>query len=792
MMQQQSKSNFNPRQFLGEAETALKPLFDAYVVTKSGNRQQQLSEYRRVAWYYKGVQWLVPAMLGNEPTWLPATNELAVRTAFPEGSTDASSYTLNLMTQDVDIVSSIMARVAPKATVVSDDARHQVPTAVREAIDRVLGLFDAMYNVTAVKLPLARWAVLCPGGLFAIVRPVADPGRFGWSDEPVYEQVELVEPGRSRCVEPSCGWEGPVAEICPGCGSLLDPQYGVPKQVRTEPRQTGTVRVPNIGIDVTFRNVATTYCSEGARSLEDATHVVDLDMLPIGRVMQQFKDAQQIAGLYPETMGDFAVSHENSTLEQELMSSAGDATSANKRRVEVATLWLDPAEYVFVAPAVRAKLQEFYPRGCRTTWVKRRLVEIVASDFRDEVAMVTHDGQPPSATPSRFRPYMDGQTIINELYNMVINAVSTMTPTTFVPSNLIDANVLNEQRQYPSRHVPVMPGLLSTEKPYTTQPGALDGAVVSLIASVIARTRESVGITDMIRGTGDPETARAAAIGREQSLQAFQAPYQQLLRLYVRAMTLYVMMIARYRFSRIWVPRSAGKPPMPVELNDLGRVLSTAWRLQVDETLPMTRPDMKAHLSEMMNRIAAIPAAAEALGFGYSGNALILSELMGMQGWSSQTADAIKVLQGIFDSILEIPLPSEVQALGPAPKDKDGERAWMRQVAEILASEESLVQVSPRHVPLELVVSEGGRLLNTSDAYRSVYRSNYPGWLRCDKYLSTAAQMLKEQQAAAAPPGAPGAPSPGPGAQPPAGQGVTGQVPDGTQMLPALSNAAGQ
>lgn len=745
------------------------------------NRLAQLSEARRAAYYYKGEQHLVPVQARPEigVSWRPVTSPEVVTGLYAGQDVTIDNYTLNMMTRDVDVVASIMARGQPRAEVGSSGPAHKVSTTVADAIRNVLSVWDYSYNNMDFKLQVARWMVLYPGALFGIVQPVADPGKYGWTDEPVYEEIVTAVPARDNCAE--CGWmgQGDASQICPQCLAPLDPAFQTPGREEKTVQQTGTKRRPNIGIEFTVRNVLTTFCTPGVKDLTDATWVVDAHYdMPVGRIHERFAKARELVKLEATSSTRTADVSTAAHIQMTINSAQGLTPSYRKGVADVVTHWIDPVEYIrWEGKPFHQDLVNYFPEGVKCTWIENTLVEMVHENFRDAVVMITHDAQPPDATPSRFRPYMDGQTILNELYTQTVRMAATSVPLYLVPSNLIDTNELMTNRHLPNRFLPITAGI-ARENIIKVEPAAIEPGREGMMMMTIRQMRESVGVTDMILGIGNPDTARAAVINREQSLQIFQAPYQQGMRLYIQAQELYVRMTAKYRMSRIWKPRAAGAPPSAVEVGDLGKVLTTSWRLEMDETVPMTRPDMRAQLRETFQSISTLPPLVEALQFGYPGNAEKLGEFVALAGWTNETLDLTKALMGVYDSIIEAAWPEELIAADPGPVPTPEQKAeWQNLVMRVLAEEPPLVMPNNRNIPLAAVAQIGQILLNRSDRFRTLYRANFPAWIRCDKYNQEAEKQLAQMT----PPPGPGGPE-----APSAAPLPPGQVPDGQQLMPDL------
>ena len=749
-------------------------------------RWDQVREARRVLWFYKGVQYLAETMTRQGPNWVPVNDEAVMHAAgLQERSPAILAYTMNFLTGDVDLVASILARISPRAKPVAHDVRQKLPVPLQEAIERILAHFDGQYNRTDVKLPIARWFAMLPGAVFSHVQAVADAGKYGISEEPTLEEVEEQTEGAVLCT--ACGTYSPGQhEFCPvpSCGALILEENVQAPEVRKVQKPGQPKRVPNIGFEVRWSNLLNTWITPDAKDLEEATWLVHEEQLPLGRLLQRY-DVERSMLASPVYSGWTSRSYNFVDLQgirAIAASSTGQAIPNLYNRYSVLRMWLDPSEYELIEDEqTRRELYTYFPNGIRTSWLRatatsNNLIEAVPENFRDCWAMKTHDAQPPDATPSHFRPYMDAQTAINDLLNIAIMTAMASGGLTMVPNNLIDTQLMATLRRFPGSVVGMGPDFDRT-KIHTIDGAQLDGAILNFIEMLLRMGRQAVNITDSVRGSSATGVAREAVINREQSLQAFQPKYKQLLELFKETATNYIKQMARFRMSRIWVPKSAGAAPSFVEIQDLGKLLEVGWRLDVDETLPLTPADQRTALLDSLPKLAQIPAIAEVAGFADPLNAQRVLDMIGIPDFFSRTASMVRAIRGVFESIVAQPVP---EGFDEVPQDPEALDQWREETRMLVDNEPLIVEPNNDHIPLAAVADLGSTILNFTEEFRALYRSKHYAWLRCDKYVKAA----KEQLAAMAPP--PGAPPSG-GA--PGAGGPPGDVPNGDSLPPEIPAA---
>lgn len=776
--------------FQKKLESALEPLYRQYAVNgQTGSmgttRWDQVREARRALLFHKGLQYL--AEFNDQPNWAPVGDRAVLKAAGlqPSGQT-ILAYTFNFMTGDVELISSILARATPHAKPTAHDVRQPLPAPTAEVIERALSYYDGRHNNSETKMPVARWFAMLPGGIFSHVQVVADAGRYGTSMEPKIIDVEFQDPGSWYCPNCGAGGEG-VVDVCTNCGSLIMEENRVAPHVRKE-KGTEQVRVPNLGVEVRFSNLLNTWMTDGAKSIDDATWLVHQDdSLTKGQLLQRFQVQEELIAnpTFASSMTRSYSFVDLPSVRALALSSTGQTNPTRFNRYTVTRMWLDPSEYALLNDqSVVDILREYFPDGLRTSWLpgsssgQPQLIEAIPENMRDCWAVATHDGQPPDASPSPFRPYFDGQMAINDLVNIAIMSAMSSGSLTLVRKDALNAEAIARLRRYPGTVLPVGPNF-NRDAIQQLSGTELRGELLSLIERFLTMIREAVGITASVRGNSATGVAREAVINREQSLQALQPWYKQFLGLHIATAANYVRQLARYRLSRIWVPRSAGAEPTAVEIGDLGNVLKTGWRLDVDETLPLSPAEQRQILTDMVPKLAQAQLT-DAFGLSDPLNAGTLLSMLGVDNLIVRPAAIRATIESIFETITSAPPPPGLEQ-APTDPAKSGEFGEAARAA--VEAEQPIVMPNNDAVPLEAAVDIGSFLLYHTRHYRALYRGNHVAWLRCQKYVQVARQMLAEMQ----PP--PGPPSEGPGSGPQQQPNPPGQVPNG-DSLPSKIPAA--
>lgn len=446
-----------------------------------------------------------------------------------QGGTDAQSlYTINFFQGYALSLISLLSGNKMTVKWWPQNARSPEDIEAAKKCDAVMRWFKSQEK-THTKLVKMIYLLWTDGTFGSYVRSVADGDRFGWIEEPVYEEVER-QVGEAQYQCEVCQTINEHGIGCANCGAPLPIEPNVPAPVIREQVPVGLDRKPK---SRTTRDVAgglELKLPPTAEDISEFPYLIRSREVPKANVRATWPEmAKQVQG---GQVGSPRFDGATSTVEKRARLQVAHGLTADNRPVPIRT-----ADYVTLTEAwfsrkaffelddeqLRDELLRTFPKGCYVAFADDTFLEARDENMMDHWR-ICH------ALPGngQIREPIGGslvqvQEMANDLANIIRDVIEYTLPVTFIDSQVLDlrkwarSNVL-AGAAYPARALPGQPlggGF------HQTEPGRLPEYAVGFFNDLRNSIAQFVsGVFPAAYGGASPgnETAQGREIERNSAL----------------------------------------------------------------------------------------------------------------------------------------------------------------------------------------------------------------------------------------------------------------------------------
>jgi len=630
-------------------QSPLNSFLAQYVGGQTGSeRARMLAIMRRNALYYEGKQYLCQVFNGrNLIDYRPIQGTNTLGPTAGGTSNQVYDYVLNVMKGDIWKFVAVLGSKSPNFQAQARDAKNDQHQLRRITADRLGQYLRFHWDMDS------KWRELCLilakfGTAFGYVRYNADEARFGTTEIPQFQTIQ-VPMGDSIYQCQNCGNETPQTialslgpqPLCAACGMPQSEENLLPAPLIPALQQTGTIPYANgsVDLDITTSAAVTAPWWTGT----------DIKNLPW--LLYQYKeDKGKLARAIPEQaeMIRNAVAApaqtsvmDNYTQDQiQMPSGVPYVTQGNVSQVLYGRLFLAPDTYEYIPGDqngnLRQQLFDNFKKGAMASLINNRLVRL---EPRTLAAHWTNCKAQPSDSlfsPAYFDEYVQGQDVINDLWNALIEAAERSVPVTVAHPDVLDIDRLQRYSITPGEFLFTKPsaGMDISRMIHRLQAASIDPSMINFIDVYIQRLRENHGILPAIWGGADENTARQTDVNRNQALQMLNTTWNEIRAFTSRTMENAAMEMAKHcTDDTVFMVRATGAEPETIHIPGLSKLLEGGWFYETDSSIPMTAGQRRDWFMKMFELVTQNEEALKLSGLNHPENLTRFQESAGQSDW---------------------------------------------------------------------------------------------------------------------------------------------------------------
>ncbi len=361
----------------------------------------------------------------------------------------------------------------------------------------------------------------CDGTFGSYIHTVADGSRFGWLEEPIYEDVPTtVGYDTYKCVV--CGDVQPQigTGMCPSCGAPYSDGSVIPAPVVMQKKQTGTNYIPKTRVQVDTVGGLELKLPPMAKNMGEYPYLIRARELPKAMVRSAYPEISDKINGAPSGGLDGSIEKRARLQTAQGSTVENRAVYANTSQdVTFRETWFRPWAFFEIDDEnLRQELLNTFPEGCYYAEANDTFCE-VRPEKMDDKWRICH------AMPGRgqLREPIGGSLIqIQEIYNDISNMVRDVIEYT-LPSTFVDNEVLDVKRWARSNvmagaayNVRARPGRAVQDAFWQTQPGQLPQYTGQMLEEMRSEIPQfTAGLFPASYGAGTPGNGTASGIAVE-------------------------------------------------------------------------------------------------------------------------------------------------------------------------------------------------------------------------------------------------------------------------------------
>lgn len=586
-------------------------------------RLTQVAVALRNSMYWQGKQYVIPKYDSK------ARTIEFVQAAAGEGKVKFNAVYNIFRSDGRKFVGAVSPR-APNVKALPDDDESQQDLVAANNVDGALRVLRRKWNTNRQQKEIAYHAWVT-GPIFGLTTYTADGHKYGWTEEPVIE-VETDDFGVAR----------PVVR--------------------------GTKKYPKGEVEINLASVLYVTIPFKAKNLGEAEWLR----------YEYMEHKARLKGLYGTKLDDeeFDRIHEGTSQaqeaalraqHQEVSPASYDDRAWKDTYWHYARYWLRPAMYALLKGDVRSDddsesrklseiLEEQYPDGLKVVTVNGKIVDITNERLDDVWAVCkTGIGDRILSDPwgSGVIPIQDDE---NDFRNMAKEIILRSIPKTFVDSELIDRNKIDENDPEIAEIIltKLKPGMPMSERMGQLPMARMPDQLVPYANNMRERGREIGGVTEALFGGGQPSpTYRGEKQRRDQSMLEFAPFFDETQSFWEQAYTNGIRQWARYGSGTLPVPGEDGKSPTMI---DVAALSEAGWHIEAEEGIPMSHAEEVDRFLFLLNENN--PEIIKQMELLSPTNSAQVYKMLGLRGFkSSIESSRNKAHQDIQKLLLEPPLP---------------------------------------------------------------------------------------------------------------------------------------
>lgn len=668
-------SNYGPRneRLPEQLQKALVDLVKDTVRPEELPRRREVLKTRKAHLFYKGQQHIWLDSTTGDYQYPTATSGVSWGA---EGSDDQPryNYVINIYQPFVLSLMAVLSQQIPETRLWPESSTSEEDITTAKAGSKVIEFIERNNDPKSLLQNIAFH--LCTGGkVGGYARYVVDGQRFGFKKTPIMEQQEIeVSPEMLSC--PSCGYGEPTATAgqgtCPTCGA---PANIVPPRKAQVPKKTGEQKDPN-GQEVVD--------IVGGLELKTPIWAECQDAFPYLVWSKEIHEAK-LKATYPEaadkitSTGPGEQDYERLARLQTSEGGQGEhmpyvGIGDTQKLKTFHRAWLRPwlFEQLKDEP-VKKQLQQLFPDGVFVAMAGDAYCES-RNESMDDRWRVIHampgDGQD---RPGLCESIIPVQEILNDEWNLSVETYEYGIPATFVDSEVIDIEALEEQTSEPGAMYPIHPrpgqpaeaGFFST--PMSSVPPDFLKSMEMLFGPV---PQFLTGAFPALQGAEqDQKTAAGQAMQRDQALGRMGLPWGRIRTFYSEMMLLAFECFKDNRTQDVESTVLSESDEFEPEIIKLAELKGNVKVYpETDENFPTSWAQKKAAYQQVITTIGDTPEGRKMLSL--PGNVALGLALTGLEELEDPDEDSrLKQYAEIAQMLQEEPAPGPEQQTptGPMP-----------------------------------------------------------------------------------------------------------------------------
>lgn len=672
-------SNPSPQSpLVQQFQAPLNSFLSQYVGGQVGSeRSRMLAIMRRNALYYEGKQYLSQVFNGgNLIDYRPITGTNNLGPGAGGSNNQVYDYVLNVMKGDIWKFVAVLGSKSPNFQAQARDPKNNEQQLRRVTADRLGQYLRFHWDCDS------RWRELCLilakfGTAFGYVRYTADESRFGTTKIPQYQTIQ-VPMGEDIYQCQNCGTETPISTalslgpepLCSSCGMPQTEENLLPATLIPAIQQTGSIEYANgsVDLDITTSAAVTAPWWTGTEmtNLPWLLYSYKEDKGKLARALPEQAEMIRQAVAAPSQTSVM----DNYTQDQiQMPSGVPYVSQGNISQVLYGRLFLAPDSFEYIpgdqSGNLREQLRRDFKTGTMATLVNNRLVRL---EPRVLAAHWTNCKAQPSDSifsPAYFEEYVQGQDVINDLWNALIEAAERSVPITVAHPDVLDVDRLQRYSFTPGEFLFSKPsaGMDLGRMIHRLQAANIDPSMVNFIDTYITKLRENHGILPAIWGGADENTARQTDVNRNQALQMLNTTWNEIRAFTARTMENAAMEIAKHSIDdTVHISHATGNQPEAVRIPGLSKLLDGGWFYECDSSIPMTAGQRRDWFMKMFELVSQNEEAMKISGLNHPENLMRFQESAGQSDWYVPgVQERIRVLEIIQQLLAGEPQQPEIQ-----------------------------------------------------------------------------------------------------------------------------------
>jgi hypothetical protein len=626
-------------------QAALRALVDELARENLYARRQEVKKVRQARMFWKGQQYL---------WWNEQDQNFHTPFQTPWQTTESGlddqpryQYVTNIYQPFGMALIAALSQNVPATRLVPESPTSEQDITTAKAGSKVIEYIERN-NDGKKLLQDTAFYLYTDGKVGGYVRYVVDGQRFGFSEEPRYELVPVrLESVGARHVYPDAGRVVPQSSQAADVDAASDaPPDTIPDTVMV-PRVAGVEKIPNGQEVISIIGALELKTPLWAREQHEFPYLmwsVEAHLSKLRAAYPHAADKIHAGGIAGEEeyerIARLQVTQGGSAQSQGLATGDNLANLVTFQRT-----WLRPwAFYTLQDATLRDELQKIFPEGCYVAFAGDAYCES-RNESMDDRWRVIHampgDGQD---RPALGEALISVQERLNDLANITIETYEYGIPSTFVDSEVLDIEALEEQTSEPGAMYPVSPrpGQPVGAGFFTTPQAAVSADMLrhmDELAGPIAQFITGAFPALMGAESADQKTATGYAMQRDQALGRMGLPWARIRRFYSELMLLALECFRENRVDDVQMSvlgASDEWAPETIELADLkGEVRVFP---ETDENFPVSWTQQRQSLLQLLQIMGGDPVFQQAMSAPE--NMAVLKRLSGLDDISLPGDDA--------------------------------------------------------------------------------------------------------------------------------------------------------
>lgn len=642
----------------GRLQAALRALVEELARENTYARRQEVKKVRQARMFWKGQQYL---------WWNEQDQNFHTPFQSPGQTSDSGlddqpryQYVTNIYQPFGLALIAALSQSVPSTRLVPESPTSEQDITMAKAGSKVIEYLERN-NDSKKLLQDTAFYLYTDGKVGGYVRYVVDGQRFGFTEQPIVELVAAQVSDDS-------------AETAPGAAPETIPAtvHDTVHDTIMIPRVTGTERVPNGQEVISIIGALELKTPLWAREQHEFPYLMWSVEAHLSKLRAAYPNAAEKI-----QAGGIAGEEEYERIARLQVTQGGSAQSRSfgtgdnlGNLVTFQRTWLRPwSFYALQESALREELLKLFPDGCYVAFAGDAYCES-RNESMDDRWRVIHampgDGQD---RPALGEALISVQERLNDLANITIETYEYGIPSTFVDSEVLDIDALEEQTSEPGAMYPVSPrpGQPVGAGFFTTPQATVSADMLRHMGELAGPLAQFItGAFPALMGGESPDqkTATGYAMQRDQAMGRLGLPWARIRRFYSELMLLALESFRENRIDDVAMSVLSGSQewaPETIHLADLkGEVRVFP---ETDENFPTSWTQQRQSLLQLMQVMGADPAFQQAMNAPE--NMAVLKRLSGLDDIALPGDDArVKQYREIDQMLAGPPLVAANPATG--------------------------------------------------------------------------------------------------------------------------------